>query len=593
MRTELSGWHEAGLPWCYYDLRREKVALRFKSSPGVLGVSALFGDPYDYDRTGDAPLWRYGEAPMGLQYAGGDTLVWRVELERPRWNRLMYSFLVKTAGGDRYYSPRGFLPPEPRFPHDYYDHFFYPFIHEADAPGCPSWAAETVWYQVFPERFCRGDPSFSPPGTASWETGDPARRNFFGGDLRGLRGKLPYLRDLGINGLYLTPVFEAPSNHKYDIEDYYAVDRHFGNLEDLRGLVAEAHSLGIRVMLDAVFNHAGKTHPFWRDLLEKQEASAYRDYFHIHGFPVKEHYRDYREMNFDSFAFAASMPKWNTENPEAREYLIGAALYWIRECDIDAWRLDVANEVSFDFWKEFSRRVHGAKKDFYLLGEVWYDAGRWVNPGYFDAVMNYPLGFAVGSYFLERTMGPREFTESLFAALSRYSDLHTALAFNLLDSHDTARALTRAGGDKQALRSAFTMLFLLPGSPCVYYGTEAGMEGGGDPQNRRPMLWDEKRRDRELFAFFQKLAALRREYLGLIQGASIAYRPLGGAQCWTLSPRAGGQGALSIVHAGPEPFRPGPEFGRRVFSSAPPSPSGEAAGGEVPPGAVSVFFSGR
>jgi neopullulanase len=253
------------------------------------------------------------------------------------------------------------------------------------------------------------------------------------------------------------------------------------------------------------------------------------------------------------------MPKWNTENPEARKYLLDAAAYWIKECDIDGWRLDVANEVSFDFWKEFSRLTHSLKPDFYVVSEIWNDASAWINPGLFDAVMNYPLGNAVSDCFMTKKISPETFTRRLFSALTRYSDLHNRVSFNLLDSHDTDRAMTRAKGDKLALKNAFTMLFLFPGSPSIYYGTEIGMEGGVDPDCRRPMIWDEKLQDRELLSFFQNLIRFRKEYLSIINDSALHYEAENGGLStespvhkWGFSGRAG---HLVAMYSGAQPAK--------------------------------------
>jgi glycosidase len=226
------------------------------------------------------------------------------------------------------------------------------------------------------------------------------------------------------------------------------------------------------------------------------------------------------------------MPKWNTENAAAREYLLGVAEFWVRECDIDGWRLDVAGEVSFDFWREFSARLRALKRGFYITGEIWHDASRWINAGYFDAVMQYPLVGIILECFVAKTLAPPDFTARLFRLLARLPAASGRVAFNLLDSHDTSRVLTQAAGDKQALKNAFTMLFLLPGSPCLYYGTEAGLAGGGDPDCRRPMLWQPDERDEDLFGFFKRLIALRKERISLINNSVIHYSQSGAVHVW-------------------------------------------------------------
>lgn len=564
-------------------------------------VTLLYGDPYDWTgpgNPGSGPTrWNFAEQTMGPQFSGSDTArgtcrlksalqvnLWRTTIPVPKRRRLKYGFRLKTAYGQFYYSENGVQAytrdAVDRIP---YNHFSYPFIHALDSPNIPHWAQDTVWYEIFPERFHNGNPAISPAGSEDWETGKPGLNNFFGGDLAGIRSELPYLSDLGINGIYLTPIFPSPSNHKYNIQDYYAVDKQFGDIGELKALIAEAHERGIRVMLDAVFNHAGESHPFWQDVLKNQEQSPYRDYFHIHRFPVKSSYSKKETMDFDAFSFYPDMPKWNTENSGVRKYLLDAAAYWIREADIDGWRLDVANEVSLDFWKDFSRSVRSLKKEFYIVGEVWFDASTWLQSGYFDAAMNYPLESAISDFFLEKKTSPLQFTEKLFSVLSRYSDFHNSEAFNLLDSHDTDRALTRAKGDKQALRNAFTMLFLLPGSPCIYYGTEIGMEGGNDPDCRRPMVWDEKKQDETLKEFFKALIGFRKKYAAIIKNNVIEYRTMEGIHCWVLS---GENETLTAVYA--EKNVPGFTAPGRVVFSTDKSSSGELAAQSI-----TVFYSAK
>jgi neopullulanase len=579
-------YHRGSLPYCYYDKYNKRVVLRLHTSCDVDSVSLIYGDPFQHVKTGGTYRWQYEEAVPEKQLAGEGIapVVWRAVLALPRRRRLKYGFRIRTGAGDYYFSENGLEPYSAEGPVKNFNQFFFPFIHDVDAPEAPSWVPGTVWYQIFPERFHNGDPSLSPAKTADWERDEPGGANFFGGDLRGIRQKLDYLRDLGVTGIFLNPVFKAPSNHKYDTEDYFSVDEHFGTLGDLKGLVYDAHALGIRVMLDAVFNHIGEKHPFWQDVLKNQEKSVYRDYFHIHDFPVKDRYRNPEKMPFDTFAMDPRMPKWNTENPQARRYLLDAALYWIRECDIDGWRLDVSDEVSLDFWRDFALEVRTAKPDIYIVGEMWHDASNWINPGYFDAPMNYPLGFAIADFFLRGTIGPEEFTRRLFRALSRYSDLHNRLAFNLMDSHDTARALTVAGEDKRALRNAFTMLFLLPGSPCLYYGTELGMSGSGDPECRRPMVWNEKKQDRELLSFFKRLIHLRHKHLRLINHAALSYRSWAGAGCWELRDK---KNSITVAYIGEAPAD-APAFearlGRNILCT------GQITNGKIPPCNVAVYY---
>jgi glycosidase len=572
--------HKASLPWRCYDAYRGKIVLRLEASREPESISVIYGDPYDWEKSGDGVYrWRFASAGMFRAMSGTRREVWKADIDLPSRRRLKYGFRIKTGMEEFYFSEKGLEPYSAGAVNLPHNHFFFPFVHEADALSVPAWAQDRVWYQIFPDRFCRGDPSISPPGLEDWETGTPKPGSFFGGDLAGIREKLPWLEELGINGIYLTPVFQSPSNHKYDVADYFSVDEHFGTLADLKSLVAEAHSRGIRVMLDGVFNHAGKGHPFWQDVLTRQEHSAYRDYFHIRRFPVRESARG-GDLDFEAFAFAPNMPKWNTENPGARAYLLNAAAYWIKECDIDGWRLDVANEVSLDFWKEFSRLVRSLKKDFYIVGEIWHDPSPWINSGCFDATMNYPPGLAVSDYFLERNIDAARFTERIFASLRRLSDPHNAAAFNLIDSHDTQRALNRAGGDKQALRNAFTMLFLLPGSPCLYYGTELGMTGGAEPDCRGPMIWNEAKQDKNLLEFFKNLINFKKNCYTISNWRIIEYKDLGILRHWKFS---GEDESLCVFYAEDKPGKLPEMTGARMFSTGP------VTNGELAPYTLAVY----
>jgi neopullulanase len=573
--------HKASLPYCWYDTYRGKIVLRLAASEDPESITVIYGDPYDWEKSGGgAYRWRFTEAEMFRALSGTCRVVWKAEIGLPVRRRLKYGFHIKTKIGEFYFSENGVEPYRAEAVNLPHNHFFFPFVHEVDAPSVPAWARDRVWYQIFPDRFCRGASSISPPGLEDWETGTPGQGSFFGGDIAGIKEKLPWLEALGITGIYLTPVFKSPSNHKYDTADYFSVDEHFGTLGELKSLIAGAHSRGIRLMLDGVFNHAGKEHPFWQDVLKNQEHSAYRDYFHIRRFPVRES-NEGGDLDFDAFAFSPKMPKWNTENPKARAYLLDAAAYWIKECDIDGWRLDVANEVSLDFWKEFSRLVRSLKKDFYLTGEIWHDPALWINSGYFDAVMNYPLGLAVSDYFLERKTDASRFTERIFSALGRLSDLHNSAAFNLLDSHDTQRALNRAKGDKQALRNAFTMLFLLPGSPCLYYGTETGMTGGEEPDCRRPMIWDETRQDKDLLDFFKNLINLKKTYYTIINQGVIEYKNHENFRRWKFS---GGDESLYAVYTEDRSAKLPEMPGAEVFSTGP------VKNGELFPYTLAVYY---
>lgn len=435
--------------------------------------------------------------------------------------RLAYGFHVKGKDGTEvFYCDRGLYPLEERYLKEVNYYFRMPYFQEVDRIKTPDWVKETVWYQIFPERFKNGDPTNDPTDVLPWGSKEhPGQDDFYGGDLQGIIDKLDYLNDLGINGLYLTPIFEAKTNHKYDTTDYKEIDEMFGDKETLKTLVKEAHKRGMRIMLDAVFNHIGYHSKQWQDVLKNQEKSKYKNWFYIHSFPV-DPYEDLTisEMNnmnhldYDTFGFVGHMPKLNTANPEVKAHLLDVATYWIREFDIDGWRLDVANEVDHQFWKAFYRACVNEKEDFYIIGEIWHSSRKWLEGDEFHAVMNYVFTEKIEDFFIKKDLTSIELMEDLNQQLMLYPKQVNEVQFNLLDSHDTPRILSKAGNNKELVQAILAFMFAQQGTPCIYYGTEIGLDGYNDPDCRKCMIWDKERQDLEMLAFMKELIAFRKEY---------------------------------------------------------------------------------
>ncbi|GAE93390.1 neopullulanase [Gracilibacillus boraciitolerans JCM 21714] len=205
------------------------------------------------------------------------------------------------------------------------------------------------------------------------------------------------------------------------------------------------------------------------------------------------------------------MPKLNTNNPEVKKYLLDVARYWIEEFDIDGWRLDVANEVDHVFWRDFRKVVKEAKPEAYILGEIWHDSMRWLQGDQFDAVMNYPFTNGAVEFFATNKMDSQTFADSITKVLHMYPQNVNEVAFNLLDSHDTARILTEAEENKNKIKLLYLFQLSFIGTPCIYYGDEIGMTGGGDPGCRKCMEWDISKQDLNLFQFVQTLLKMRKE----------------------------------------------------------------------------------
>ncbi|MBM6384256.1 MAG: alpha-glycosidase [Paenibacillus sp.] len=493
-------YHQPKRNWAYaYDKDTVRLRLRAKKND-LTEVYAMTGDKYAWENTKkQISLTKFTSDSMFDYYEG--------EI-KPPYHRLKYSFLLISGDEQIWMSETGFQEDEPDDPGQM---FQFPYIHQGAVFTPPEWVKDAIFYQIFPERFANGNPELNPENVEPWG-GEPTPSNFFGGDLQGVMDHLDYLCELGINAIYFTPIFEATTNHKYDTEDYLRVDRHFGDADTVKKLVKLCHERGIRVLLDAVFNHSGKTFAPFVDVQENGEKSKYKDWFHVHEFPL-----DVKDgiPTYETFGFEPHMPKLNTENPEVKDYLLKVAEYWIKEVGMDGWRLDVADEVDDAFWRDFRRVVKAANPEAYILGEIWNESSAWLQGDQFDAAMNYPFTDAVNGFFVKNKMNAETFANSIGRQLSRYPLQASEVAFNLLDSHDTPRLLTLCEGDQRKMKLAALFQFTYLGTPCIYYGDEIGLDGDHDPGCRKCMEWDEAKQDRELFTFYQQLIALRHAHPAL------------------------------------------------------------------------------
>ncbi|MUG87797.1 alpha-glycosidase [Paenibacillus timonensis] len=497
-------YHRPKLNWTYaYDNRTLHLRLRAKKND-LTEVYAFVGDKYMWDQSKEL-------IPMTLMISDEMFDYWECAYQPPL-RRTRYGFLLKSGEEQIWMTESEFTKERPAGPERLFE---FPFINPIDVFTPPAWVKDAIFYQIFPERFANGDPSNDPKGALPWG-GKPERDNFFGGDLQGVIDHLDHLSELGITGIYFTPVFEATTNHKYDTADYMKIDPHFGDISTIKKLVQACHERGIKVLFDAVFNHSGKTFAPFVDVMEKGEKSRYKDWFYVREYPLQV--KD-GVPTYDTFAFEPLMPKLNTENPEVKEYLLKVAEFWIKEVGIDGWRLDVANEVDHAFWRDFRKTVKTANPDAYILGEIWHESSGWLQGDQFDAVMNYPFTEAVLDFVVRGTLDAEGFANAIGKQLSRYPLQASEVAFNLLDSHDTPRLLTLCKDNKAQMKLAALFQFTYSGTPCIYYGDEVGLDGGQDPDCRKCMEWDPKRQDRDLFAFYQKLIAVRKQLAPLRTGS--------------------------------------------------------------------------
>jgi glycosidase len=372
----------------------------------------------------------------------------------------------------------------------------------------PYWVQDAIFYQIFPDRFANGDKRNDPVNVHPWGA-VPTIQGYQGGDIRGIIEKFDYLLDLGINAIYLTPIFRASSTHRYNASDYFQIDPFLGDMRDFEALIEVAHANQVRVVLDGVFNHCGRGFFAFTDLLELQDASPYRDWFHLHKMPI-DAYAPGDAMDYAGWWGYKALPKLNFRNPAVQNYFLEVTRYWLRK-GIDGWRLDVPNEIEEDsFWAEFRRTVESENKDAFILGEIWNYNPIWVDDNHCHGLMNYPVRSGV----LEFAKGKGQVlhhVEMIEKTIIGYPRANAYCMYQLIGSHDTERFLTLVGGDLKKVKLAYALLFGLPGAPAVYYGDEIGMVGGKDPDCRRAFTWEQATWDRDLREYVKLLIQLRKK----------------------------------------------------------------------------------
>jgi len=468
----------------------------------------------------------------------------------------------------------------------------------ADTPG---WVRDAIFYQVFPDRFASSKRVVKPGVLEPWDS-PPTTHGFKGGDLLGVAEHLAYLEDLGVNAIYLTPIFASAANHRYHTYDYLTVDPLPGGDDALRALLDAAHDRGMRVILDGVFNHTGRG--FWpfHHVLETGAASPYTGWFHLDatalraGRPLLAYPPSgtpAAALGYEAWWGLPALPKLNTDEPQVREYLFGVAEHWLR-FGIDGWRLDVPTEIDDEaFWQEFRTRCRQIRSDAYLVGEIWSIAPEWVQGDRFDALMNYPLaeailGYAGGSALdLDVVRSHHEYAANVRrldgpALLSRIRELTAAYEpsviasqLNLLGSHDAPRIRTVLGDDVERVRLAVLLQATLPGAPCIYYGDEIGMAGGNDPACRGAFQWDETKWEPGLRDTVRALMRLRSAEPALRDGPLTAVGSSGAAAAYERG--SGAARFVVAVNAGDEAAR----LDLR-FADAPSGAGGHLASIDIP-----------
>lgn len=502
-------FHSSDSKFCYAtDEKTVEVYLRVSADDLFDDITLIYGNKYDYSlKQSDCPMTEaFCDGIFRYYYA-------KLQLEDVRF---VYIFSLKEQGKTFFFCEDGVVE-HYDFSLAYFNSFQLPYINPSDVMPKVDWLTNAFFYEIFVDRFCRGDQRKDCSYIDLPWGGIPDPRSFAGGDLQGVLEKVGYLKSLGVTALYLTPIFRSVSNHKYDISDYYHVDAQFGTNQGFRKLVEVCHKNGIRVILDAVLNHCSQELMQFHDVMQKGRKSDYFDWFFIHGDRA-----DPAVGNYEYFGVCKYMPKFNTSCPAAADFLMDVAIHWIREYNIDGWRLDVSDEVSHSFWRRFRREVKAIKPDAAIIGENWHDAHVYLQGDQYDSIMNYALTKAMLDFFQTESLDSQALAHRLSALYMRNTSTVNSMMMNLLDSHDTHRFYTLVNRNGDKLICALALLFFHPGSVCVYYGTEVPLEGGYDPDCRRTMDWSVEQSPSIVGMAIRRLAGLKENEI--IKNGTVRYR---------------------------------------------------------------------
>lgn len=428
--------------------------------------------------------------------------------------RVGYIFKIITNDNKQYFYSEGRLISEGSYDYKkaHYDYFQLPYINSSDIVRVNSKFKNRCFYQIFVDRFFDGeDKPINDKINVKWGENDKINRlTFAGGNLKGITQKLDYLKELGINALYLTPIFESYSNHKYETYDYYKIAKDFGDETTFKELVEEAHKRDILIVLDGVFNHVAFYNPMFEDAVKNGKASKYYSWFMIHNNDDKV---DLDKVNFESFGFGKFMPKLNLNNLDTINYVIGICKYYLSNYHIDGYRMDVSDEIPHKFWKKLRFELEKIDPNIFLIGENWHDGHAFVDDGSeFDSLMNYPFTSSVLDFLAYKEINEEEFVSRINMLKVKYKDASNHNMINLLDSHDTARFINLSSFNEDRTLIAFSLLYLYTGIPMIYYGDEIGIGGNNDPDCRKMFIWDESKWNKKRFNSIKTLINIHKTY---------------------------------------------------------------------------------
>ena len=466
---------------------KSHVCIRLKTGKDIRRVEVVYNDPYIRYEGSDGLVWPNYVVDMERTGETFDSYYFSVVLPCES-HRLKYYFKIYDNYECLQFSESGFTK---NYRDDDLSMFFIPYITESNIFKEPKWVGNVVWYQIMPTRFNK--------------------------NLRGVIDKLDYLKELGINGLYLNPIYYAHSYHKYDVIDYMQVDPELGTEKDFKELCDKAHDLGMKVMLDISFTHCSDENEMFKDAIEKRKKSEYWPMFKI-----EEDKQGH--LRYEMFGMIRSMPKFETENFKTADYFINKVVKKWMELGVDAWRLDVANEISDGMLLRLNNYIHNYKEETYIVGEIWHNATEWISNNALDGVTNYAVSRAILAFVCDSNHDIWKYRSSIDELMHAYTLKQLKSSMPLLDSHDTPRIRNICQNDKDKVKLCLLFLLTFYGTQSIYYGTERYMEGGSDPDNRRPTNWQEPKESYEdIYYMTQLLIKLRKEHPVLANEGNIEW----------------------------------------------------------------------
>ncbi len=483
--NEAAVMHRSTVNMCFAP-DNDTVVLRLQTGKDIQKAFVICEDPFQCEL--ERREFRGKPYPMTLTHRTDRHYIWSFRI-KPPFKRLQYYFEI-VCDDEHYlvFDNRVCRKKDKKRCSPKY--FKYAWINPSDVFSPPAWVKDTVWYQIMPDRFCRSSDSPENEKITPWGAEQKHFNTFYGGDLKGITQRLPYLKELGIGGIYLTPVFVSDSYHRYNTHNYTKIDPSLGTEKDMQELVRTAHSLGIRIMLDGVFNHCGLNFFAWKDVCKKKKDSPYYNWFFINDEDFLKDKFTTDDGRYYTFSFWGGMPKLNTNDPEVIKYFCDLCASWITRWNIDGIRFDVGDEISHTFMRALRSRLKPIKPDLYLLGEIWFDSITWLDGTQYDSVMNYPLSSCINDFADKPELSSRDFFEQLDFCLVTYPEQVTDVMFNFLDTHDTPRTIEHCDKNENRLLQRLAVLMSLPGTPCLYYGTEIALCGSHEYDNRSCMPWD-------------------------------------------------------------------------------------------------------